>query len=164
MNDIYDIKGNELISFLSEDFFLFLSSVIIWWLIIYVIYLNRDKFINNQEFEILKVKRGPFLNKIKNLKITDWDFYEILSFTVRLYICRRWIIKDATNKTNKEIFYFFNKNKNYFYSILNLKKENIQIFKEFLEKIAKYQFEEVWAWDDDKTHLKKIAREIINKF
>jgi len=31
MNDIYDIKGNELISFLSEDFFLFLSSVIIWW-------------------------------------------------------------------------------------------------------------------------------------
>ena len=164
MNDIYDIRGNELVSFFSENYFLFISIVIILWVIIYVIYLNKEKFARKEEIEIIKLEKNPFLKKIKNLKIDDWDFYEILSFVVRLYICRRWIIKDAPNKTNKEIINYFNKNKNYFYNVLKIKDETFQVFEEFLEKISRYQFWWVSVWDDEKMKLKISAREIINKF
>ena len=164
MEDINDIKGNVLVSFVSEWFFLWLSVVIILWVISYIIYINKDKIFKKEERQIVKLERKPFYDKIKGISIDDNDFFEIISHLVRFYLSERWIIAGAINKTNKEIGDFIIDNKNYLLYVLKLNADDFNLLNEFLEKCAKFQFMDIQRSDDEKIKLKTHAKQIIKNY
>lgn len=145
MKDIFDIKWSLYWSPFGKDFFLYFIGFLILFLTVFIISYYIDKLVkfikklNAKRLEKMLFKK-KYIDIISNL--WDENFFGELSFYVRDYFEKSWIIDKSTKKTATELKTWKHKALDDFFircrdMEFSKEKNNIKIKEEMQDKAIK---------------------------